>query len=114
MASTREPEQPIVVNAPLLRALCWGANIRTDRDLAQRLGIAPSNVSRMLSTDDPQGPSLRTVNTLMRMWPLVPYDRMFRNVGDEEAPEVYGLTQADVAGDGAVDDGAEDVAWKSK
>lgn len=101
--ASRDPDEPITVNAPLLRALAWGANIRTDRELAERLGIAASNVSRLLRGE--QAPSLRAVTAMMRLWPMVPYERLFPPAARQETPQDYGLTTEDVT-----EGGTEEVA----
>lgn len=84
----------VVLNAPMVRVLMWGAGIRTDGELAKTIGVSHTRLSRALSGESP--PSANLIHAIMTRWPLVPYARLFVRPGDQDPPSRYGLVDADV------------------
>ena len=86
---------PVRLNAALIRTLLLGAGMRTDRELADRLGIDPSRLSRALSGKIRLPVSI--IDPIARFWDNVPYERLTIRPGEEEPPQTYGLTEGDMA-----------------
>ena len=95
-APDERPSGEIVLNAPLVRALMWGAGYRYDRELAAAIGVSGTRLSRALAGESP--PSRRMIDGIARRFPVVPYARLMVRPGEQDPPEAYGLTAADVAG----------------
>lgn len=90
-----DTDPPVRLNAPLVRALMWGAGMEHSQALAAVIGVHPSNLSRALRGE--QAPSARMLDGIARRWPLVPYARLFVRPDEVEPPQAYGLTAEDVA-----------------
>jgi hypothetical protein len=89
------PDEPVVLNAPVVRLLMIGAGIRTDQELCAQVGINPSNFSRAMRPDDTgrrQQPSPQTMTKLMRRFPLCPPAVLFVPLSQVDDPARYGMT----------------------
>ena len=99
-------ESPRRLNAPLVRALMWGAGYATIEQLAGAIGIHKSQVGRAYGRPAATGtgwsqetsPSLKMLEALSVRFPLVPFVALVRREGDPLLrPEALGLTPAQVA-----------------
>jgi hypothetical protein len=90
------PDEPRVLNAPLIRAMMLGAGITSDAELCEQIGINPSNFSRCMRRPQPgqrrQEPSLRLVDALARRFRACPYWLLVVPPGEEHDPGIYGMT----------------------
>jgi hypothetical protein len=91
-----EPEYPVRLNTVLIRTLLLGAHLRTDRDLAETLGIDPTRLSRALNGRIRLPVSI--IDPIVTFWPNVPYERLvLRPDEEDDTPQTYGLTDEDMA-----------------
>jgi transcriptional regulator with XRE-family HTH domain len=98
------PDEPQRLNAPLVRALMWGANIGTIADLAARIGVHKSQLSRAYRGESQ--PSIRMLTGFSAAFPAVPLGALVKAESDPQAaPEALGLRAEDLADpDGTTDD----------
>jgi transcriptional regulator with XRE-family HTH domain len=85
---------PVVLNAPLIRALLLGAGMRYDRELAEAIGVSTTRLSRAMSGES--APSVRMLDGIARRWPNVPYERLVVPAGHVPPPADVGLTVEDM------------------
>jgi hypothetical protein len=92
-----QPDEPVALNAPVIRLLMLGAGIARDVDLAIMIGVNPSNFSRCMREPKPgerrQEPSLKLVDGLKRRFPVCPYELMVVPANQVDDPGRYGMTQ---------------------
>jgi len=92
----RQPDPPVRLNRALVLALKWGASILTTEQLAARIGVDKSSLSRALRPDNPSAPSVRMLHGLAVLFPLAPYSELvvLADTPDTELAAAVGLTAA--------------------
>ena len=83
-------DEPRRLNAPLVRALMWGAGMTTLEELATALGVDKSQLGRAyrgLTT-----PSIKMMAGFADRFPLAPFGALVRRAGDPgAAPAALGM-----------------------
>lgn len=89
------PERPPRLNAPLVRALMWGARIPTLEALAEQVGVDKANLGRAYRGQST--PSSKMLQGIAALWPDVPLAALLLSAGDPAGrPEALGLRAADL------------------